>query len=83
MFGSREFRTIFKGRAKKYLRTPDLDTHRNRSLCPAHSASVIFVENGVISLVSVALKVHQMMLLWLLSLCLFSPCTDLPLLLLI
>jgi len=24
MFGSREFRAIFQGRAKKHLRTPDL-----------------------------------------------------------
>jgi len=29
MFGSREFRTIFEGRAKKYLRTPDIGYRRN------------------------------------------------------
>jgi len=43
---------------------------------------VIFVENGFISLMSVGLKVHQMMLLRLLSLRLFCLCTDLSLLLL-
>jgi len=41
---------------------------------------VIFVENGVISLVSLGLKVHQMILLRLLSLRLSRLCTDLSLL---